>query len=44
MPKLVAAISCWFTGVELACDDSVNSQWFAAMVKVKRAAAKPNGR
>ncbi|MFC4701489.1 hypothetical protein ACFO4O_15090 [Glaciecola siphonariae] len=34
-PKLkpVATISCQFNGVELACNDSVNPQWFANMVK-----------
>lgn len=32
-PKPIAAISCQFKGVELACNDSVNPQWFADMVK-----------
>ena len=28
-----SAITCQFQGVELACNDSVNPQWFADMVK-----------
>ncbi|WP_371196401.1 hypothetical protein [Glaciecola sp. SC05] len=28
-----AAISCQFKGIELACNDSVNPQWFADMIK-----------
>jgi hypothetical protein len=35
-PKVKAlnsAITCQFKGVELACNDSVNPQWFADMVK-----------
>ena len=33
-PKVKSAsISCQFKGVELACNDSVNPQWFAEMVK-----------
>ncbi len=31
--KSSAAITCEFNGVELACNDSVNPQWFADMVK-----------
>ena len=35
-PKVMqtnATITCQFQGVELACNDSVNPQWFADMVK-----------
>jgi hypothetical protein len=31
--KEVAAITCQFKDVELACNDSINPQWFAEMVK-----------
>ena len=31
--KPSAAITCQFKGVELACNDAVNPQWFADMVK-----------
>jgi hypothetical protein len=31
--KASSPITCQFKGVELACNDSVNPQWFAEMVK-----------
>ena len=31
--KVSSTITCQFKGVEVACNDSVNPQWFADMVK-----------
>ena len=31
--KVSSGITCQFNGVEVACNDSVNPQWFADMVK-----------